>query len=80
MNSQGADQFEQMRRLVNTFVVRIQQNQIDFLASFYGTSATSEEPDQTTQNAASDQVLQYLLTEKIFSDLNEIETYYSTIL
>ena len=63
MNNQGADQSEQMCRLVNAFVVHIQQNQMDFLASFYGTSATSEEPDQMLQNAASDQVLLYLLTE-----------------
>ena len=36
------------------------------LASFYGTFANSIEPAQTPQNAASDQVLHYLLTECTF--------------
>ena len=39
------------------------------LGSFYRTLAISAEPDQTPQNAASDQVLHCLLIE-----LNEIET------
>ena len=33
---------------------------------FYGTYANSEDPDQTPQNAASDQGLQYLLTDRVF--------------
>ena len=34
---------------------------------FYGTSTNSVEPDQTSQNAASDLVLHYLLAECTFN-------------
>ena len=50
------------------------------LESFCGTSAKSAKQDQTSQNAASDQVLHRLLIEFSFKILNKNEKYHSTTL
>ena len=50
------------------------------ISASHWTSTNSAEPEQTPQNAASDQVLHCLHTECTFNFLNEIVNFYPTIL
>ena len=50
----------------NAILDDVKQMKINKLITFCETSANSAKPDQTPQNAASDQLLNFLLTEDFF--------------
>ena len=69
-----------IRYLINQVIIITRKRGLNYSKAgrpFNGMSANSTQPDQTLQNAASDQVLHHLLTECTF-DLNESKTYYPT--